>query len=95
MADVAQGAVCGHCGTFTACGGSFHDELLTGTCGLGHHVFTRNLSYVPAPTSALEPEPETPEIDEPHAEPEPEPKENAELLKPQAPKTFGRVTDGV
>ncbi len=88
MADVAQGATCPNCGTFTACGGSFSDELLTGTCGLGHHVFTRNLSYV-KPEPAPEPEePQTPE-------PEPAPKEDAELMKLPETKTFGRVTDGI
>ncbi len=95
MADVAQGATCPNCGTFTACGGAYSDELLTGTCGLGHHVFTKNLSYVkPEPASEVE----EPEIPEP--EPEPAPKEDeelfsAELFKLQGPKTFGRVSDGV
>ena len=89
MADVAQGATCQNCGTFTACGGSFYDELLVGTCGLGHHVFTKNLSYV-EPVRVSE-EPEQPEF----SEPEPEPKENAELLKLPEPHKFGRVSDGI
>lgn len=87
MADIAHGVICPNCGTFTACAGSFKDENLIGTCGLGHHVVTRNLWYN-ADLLLQQPEPE-------ELEPEPTPKEEAELQAPEVPKTFGRVSDGI